>query len=177
MIKRFNKTFVFIYSIILLAACNEYHNNMITSEDGMIEQFISAQQNILRIENINGIHHAIINEGDNLNPVQQGDSVYFYFDAYYLASSSNMVLFETNNKTTAEEHGLDTNSRNFDIKGEIAGSGKLVAGLDKGLMLCNLNEECFLIFNSDLGYGSAQLGIIPPYSPIVFRVLIVRLEK
>jgi FKBP-type peptidyl-prolyl cis-trans isomerase len=34
-----------------------------------------------------------------------------------------------------------------------------------------------IIFNSDLGFGDRSNGIVPPLSPLIFKVAIVRIKK
>jgi FKBP-type peptidyl-prolyl cis-trans isomerase 2 len=126
---------------------------------------------------IDGVSRALYIKGDEACPVSKGDSVYFYFTAYVIIGNSSFYIYDTNNKEDAKVAGLDTISRNFTPKGIIAGSGQVISGLDKGLLMCYLGEQSFLIFNSDLGYGSNSLGIVPPYSPLMFQVQIVGIKK
>lgn len=155
---------------------------MILNQDQLIEKFVAnlkSNGTIKEVTYADGVTRGLISKGNENQPVEQGDSVYFYFAAYIINgnSTTSAILYDTNIKSIAESAGINIEIRNFNPLGEIAGNGRLIAGVNKGLKMCKLNEESILVFNSDMGYGSQAVGIVPPYSPLFFHIKIVHIKK
>jgi FKBP-type peptidyl-prolyl cis-trans isomerase len=59
----------------------------------------------------------------------------------------------------------------------IAGNNNLLSGLSAGLMMAHLGDNGEIIFNSDMGFGKKGNGVVPPLSPLIFKVIIIRIRK
>lgn len=178
------KIIISIAGILFIAASCGKHEENILKEDQIIERFVAYLNNQDYIidsvefsERLNMNKAPLRKPASGIARIVAGDSVYFYYAASYLANGTSQIFFDTNIKEIAEDLGLDTFERDFSVKKEIAGVGRFISGLDKGLTWCAEGEECFLIFNSDLGYGSNTVGIIPAYSPICFHIIIQKVIK
>ena len=57
------------------------------------------------------------------------------------------------------------------------GTGKLIAGLDRGLLRMAQGEQALLIFPFTLGYGKEYVGFVPSQSALIFNVLVVEVKK
>jgi len=53
------------------------------------------------------------------------------------------------------------------------GLGQVISGWDEGIALMKKTGKAILIIPSHLAYGEGSVGLIPPYSPLVFEVELV----
>jgi peptidyl-prolyl cis-trans isomerase A (cyclophilin A) len=97
-------------------------------------------------------------------------------------------LFETSGKVihagdtvTVHYEGRLLNNKVFDSSYErkkpitfVVGVGQVIEGWDDGLMLLKEGESATLIIPSQLGYGNQQVGPIPPNSPMVFKIEVLK---
>jgi len=56
------------------------------------------------------------------------------------------------------------------------GNGEVIAGWDEGVSMMNVGTSAMFIIPSVLAYGSNGSGEIPPYSPLVFEVQLMKAE-
>ncbi|MDR3187974.1 MAG: FKBP-type peptidyl-prolyl cis-trans isomerase [Prevotellaceae bacterium] len=101
--------------------------------------------------------------------VEAGDSVTLEYEAMTLSG----VLFATSDTITAREKGLEPLPAT-DLE---VGSGKLIAGLDRGLLRMAHGEQAILLFPFTLGYGKEYVGLVPSTSALVFNVLVKEVNK
>lgn len=53
------------------------------------------------------------------------------------------------------------------------GQGQVIPGWDEGIGMLQVGGKATLIIPSELGYGEQDMGVIPPYSPLVFDVELI----
>ncbi len=53
------------------------------------------------------------------------------------------------------------------------GTGKVIPGWDEGIALMKKGEKGVLYIPSELGYGPRDMGVIPPFSNLIFEVELV----
>ena len=168
--------FAGILSVMGFMSCGADGEDIL-NEDKIISNYISTlSDNYISTSTENGVSRVLFSRGDETKRIERGDSVYFYYVASYLRGSS-AVTYDTNVLEVAKEMGIDTESRDFFPLGVIANEGKVIKGLDVGLLMCYMGEHSSLIFNSQLAYGSDPIGIVPPSTPIVFEIQIVKIKK
>lgn len=56
------------------------------------------------------------------------------------------------------------------------GAGGVIKGWDQGLVGSKVGEKIRLTIPSDLGYGSRDLGSIPPNSTLIFEIEVLKVE-
>jgi FKBP-type peptidyl-prolyl cis-trans isomerase len=112
--------------------------------------------------------------GDTAVTVSTGDSVYFYYGGTFVTDT--LKYFDTNDITLADAK-LDTESAKFEPLGVIVGNNGLLPGLNTGLNMVHLHDRGEIIFNSDFGFQGKGNGIIPAFSPLIFKVYIIRIKK
>ncbi|MDE7149325.1 MAG: FKBP-type peptidyl-prolyl cis-trans isomerase, partial [Bacteroidales bacterium] len=67
--------------------------------------------------------------------------------------------------------------RKYEPLEPMAGTGQMRQGMDEGLMMMRQGDKATLIIPFQLGYGDRDLGMIPPYSALVFEMEIVSVEN
>ncbi len=104
-----------------------------------------------------GLYVAKVKDGKGLMP-QQGDSVYINYIGYFI----NGEPFAS----TLKRHKL------FGWK---IGDNKVIPGLELAVTQMRQGQVAFVIIPSYLAYGEeGLLDLIPPYSPLVFQVELVK---
>lgn len=58
----------------------------------------------------------------------------------------------------------------------VLGQGQVIQGWDEGIALMNVGGKATLIIPSTIGYGERDMGVIPPYSTLVFDVELLNVE-
>lgn len=56
------------------------------------------------------------------------------------------------------------------------GAGTVIKGWDEGLLGMKVGGQRILVIPPSMGYGSMQVGSIPPNSPLVFSVELLKIE-
>lgn len=105
--------------------------------------------------------------------IKQGSPVKFH----YVGRLLDGTIFDTSIKEVAEENGLLHPMRRYEPLETMAGTGQMIQGMDEGLMMMRQGDKATLIIPFQLGYGDRDLGLIPPYSPLVFEMEIVSVEN
>jgi FKBP-type peptidyl-prolyl cis-trans isomerase len=86
------------------------------------------------------------------------------------------ALFATSIDSIARQNGLEPYPSTGDGLQVEVGSGKLIAGLDRGLQRMALGEQASLLFPFTLGYGKEYVGLVPPQSALRFDVLVIEIQ-
>lgn len=58
----------------------------------------------------------------------------------------------------------------------VLGEGRVIKGWDEGVALMKKGEKATLVIPFDMAYGSRQMGMIPPYSNLVFDIEIIDIK-
>lgn len=165
-----------LYSFLLFAllACAGTNNETLSANEVVIERFVNSIRDYDTLLVLNRVSYVRMFKGDMSQSIALGDSVYFSFAARTLADT---VPYETNVREIADHYRMDTTIRRFGLLGVVLGQGDLIPGLETGLLLGHSYDHAYIVFNSDLGYGTKPMGIVPPYSPLFFQVWIDRVRK
>ncbi|MDR3365488.1 MAG: FKBP-type peptidyl-prolyl cis-trans isomerase [Prevotellaceae bacterium] len=103
--------------------------------------------------------------------VEPGDMVTLVYEARTLSGA--LFAASASDDSTAIKNGLEP----LPAEGLEVGSGKLIAGLDRGLLRMAKGEQAMLLFPFTLGYGKEHVGLVPSQSALVFNVLVTNVEK
>jgi len=147
--------------------------NILSQEDlrrekERVERRMRSQENILlrdylKRENIDvkptkeGLYFISLKKTRGVKPII-GDSVFIH---YTLSLTNNMPLEST----------LNRNPYGF-----VYGDSLQIKGINLGVGMMHEGEEAKLIIPSNLAYGNNRVGIIEPYSTLVFDVKLVRVK-
>lgn len=141
----------------------------IKKEQQRLERRLRSQEQILlkdylKRENINvkptkeGLYFVPIKKTNGKKPLT-GDSVYIN---YTLTLTNNMPIESTKNKTPY---------------GFVYGDSTQIKGLNIGIGMMRQGEEAKLIIPSKLAFGNQRIGIIKPYTTLVFDVKLVKIKR
>jgi FKBP-type peptidyl-prolyl cis-trans isomerase len=165
-----------LFAALWTSSCEK--ENPIEKQEERIEAYVKAKMSRnpgLKLLHDNNVRY-LYSPGDTAIDVSAGDSVYFYYAGTLVTDT--LKYFDTNDKALAEALRLNTESRIFAPVGVIVGNNNLLPGLSIGLTMACLGDNIGeIIFNSDMGYGEKGNGIVPPLSPLIFKVVIVRIRK
>lgn len=100
-----------------------------------------------------GVYYVTLDEGTGEYP-QDGDSLKVGYAGYFI----NGILFDT-----SIWHNSTDSTYSF-----VLGEQPMIKGWDDGMKVINKDARVQLIIPSDLAYGSAGSGSIPPYQTLVF---------
>jgi FKBP-type peptidyl-prolyl cis-trans isomerase len=161
-------------ALFCLWSCEK--ENPIEKQEERIEAYIKARMNrkpSLKLSQ-NGSVYYLYEPGDTTIAVATGDSIYFYYAGTLVSDTSK--YFDTNSRELANMKVNMPPEKFVPVK-VIAGNNNLLPGLSGGLNMVHLNDFGEIIFNSDLGFGEAGNGVVPPFSPLIFKVKIIEIKK
>lgn len=116
----------------------------------------------------------------------QNDTVTLKSGLRYVITQKNPKGVKAVKGDRVEAHytGTLTNGKKFDSSRErnqtfsfTLGKGEVIAGWDEGFGILRKGEKATLIIPASLGYGSADMGDIPPNSTLIFEVELVSVQK
>lgn len=127
------------------------------AEDNLLNNYLQ-QQNITEQATLSGLYIIYQKKGTGKTPIS-GKKLTVHYSAYFIDGK----LFDSSIK------------RNEPFTFTF-GIGQVIAGWDEGLAGVPQGSKVRLIIPSSLAYGAKQRGGIPPYSPLVFDVEILKVE-
>jgi len=159
-----------IFGSVGFNACNKsLEEERVYTQDKTIESYILKKS--WEFTKVEGVYH-IINTPSFGYQVAVGDTVTFWYTAYTLDGN----VFDTNIQSVAETANLDTNVRSFEPIVTIAGKGKLISGLDEGMLLLRDGEQATILFPSSLGFGSNAIGPVEEWSPLAYSIELIKVN-
>jgi FKBP-type peptidyl-prolyl cis-trans isomerase len=151
--------------------------NPIEKQEEKIETYIRTKMSKnqrLKLSKSNNVYY-LYEPGDTTVSVSAGDVISFYYAGTLL--NDTLKYFDTNYEALANALKLDLPSEKFEPVQAIVGNNNLLPGLREGLNMVHLNDFGEIIFNSDMGFGEKGNGIVPPLSPLIFKIEIVNIQK
>jgi FKBP-type peptidyl-prolyl cis-trans isomerase len=164
-----------LFAVFGLSSCEK--EDPIEKQEERIEAYIKAKRSRnpnMKLSNDGDVYY-LYAPGDTTISVSPGDSVYFYYAGTLVTDT--LRYFDTNDKALADALKLDTDSKTFEPLGVIVGNNNLLPGLSIGLKMTHIGDRGEIIFNSDKGFGDKANGIVPPLSPLIFKVVITRIRR
>ncbi len=163
-------------ALLLLESCSkEEITNRMTEQEAQIETFVKSIQDA-RVEVSDGVWRVVLEEGSSNSVAASGDSIEFNYAAY-IFSSGKGVLYDTNVKSIADEAGIYRELTHLIPRRELLGKGRMLSGLDKGLISSKPGEKSYIIFSARHGFGNVQAGLVPKMSPLLIEVWMIEVKK
>lgn len=159
-----------------LLSCNSLEEAITEQQEKNIENYIISRMRsdtVLRRSQFDGVHY-LYRPGDTTKNRLAGDTIVVDYFGRLLVSGSDTVMFDTNIEYFARRMGIDIAGRSFEPLTVVAGTDRLLSGLNKGLMLTHPKDTGEIIFNSDFGFGNKSNGRVPGNSPLIYTVYVFR---
>ncbi len=171
----FKFRFILIYPLLLLLfvpiiSCKKsLEDDKKFAEEALIEKYLTLKK--LGYTKVNGVYHVVVDTSAQAI-IEKGNMVSFWYKGYNLSGK----VFDTNIKAVALSAKLDTAVRTMNpIRIEV-GKGKLIKGLDLGMLQLKKGEKAILLFPSTLGYGDNSLGPLDPWTSLIFDIQVIDVE-
>lgn len=165
----------------LPAACSKQSvQSVYDKQETNIENFVQAQlkaDTTATVTYKDGTVRVILSDtlsrsGALADTLQPGGTVSFYYAGYTLSGSSVSAsnLFATNHEATAQAAGwVLSDTTQFNIC-TLPLDDTLLPGLRKGLEGVRSQDECYILFSGQYGYGKQRQGTIPALSALVYHI-------
>lgn len=95
----------------------------------------------------------------------------------YAVTDTSGKLYDTNIGEVAEKHGVKRPDKLYKPFDFVLGDDALIAGWSEGLSYMKEGGRSTLIVPSKLAYGEVGFGKIPPYTPLVFDITLIKVEN
>lgn len=170
--------FLFTISLcILVSACGKADYKE-PDQRTRIENYLNGLK--LEFVNQNGVFKYTKYTAGNTPAAGDGDTVYFYFSGYTFSTGiitggtlNKTYLFTTNIGEDADSARFDRTYIDFEPRMVTLGSGDgLLQGIQLGIEGSAVADTVYLFMASDLAYGSIGKGVVPPGSPVAFKIVI-----
>ncbi len=172
--------FRYIISIVIIitifSCAKEDEKNNIAQQEEQIEKYINSLEDAKVIFSDSDVWRVITKDGNSEKVAKPGDSIFFYYAAYIFSNGKGR-LYHTNIKEVAVANNFNIDMNQFEIKKDIVGKGKLIKGLDIGLIGAAKDEECAIIYSAKNGFGNQQVGLVPKLSAHYVEVWIKDIKQ
>ncbi|PKP05604.1 MAG: hypothetical protein CVU10_09625 [Bacteroidetes bacterium HGW-Bacteroidetes-5] len=161
--------------LIPLSCAKEEQLNLMSQQESAIDKFVETLADS-RVVVEDGVWRVVMEEGSGSGEAVAGDSLKINYAAY-IFNSGKGALYDTNIKSVANEAGLEMDFDFMQPKWVVVGKGKLLSGMDRGLISVKKGERCYVIFSARHGFGNTQIGLVPKMSPLLIEVWVLDVKK
>lgn len=139
-------------------------NEQIKAEEVLIKAYIDNNK-IKQEPDAEGLYFISLKKGNGKKP-KDGNTVAANYVGYLLDGK----VFDTNIEDSAKKYNL------YDKRGQYKplefklGAHSVIPGWEKGVAMMSVGEKAKLIIPSKLAYADRDMGVIKPFSPLVFFV-------
>ena len=121
---------------------------------------------------VEGIYVKHIKKGTGAK-AKNGDKVKIHYTGQLLDGT----YFDTSVESVAKENNLYNSGRKYEPLEFVIGQGQMIRGFEIAARQLNKGGKAIVILPSNLAYGSRDMGIIKPYSPLMFTIELVDIIK
>ena len=143
-----------LLTLALLAACSPSEEEAPAAETPSAEQALDTTTMTRSPE---GIYHRVLQEGT-------GEAA---------ATGQLATVHYTGWLMSGEQFDSSRGGRPYYFR---IGQGDVIQGWDMGVVGMKVGERRQMVIPPELGYGDADLGVIPPNSPLVFSIELISLD-
>ena len=167
-------------SFFFLPSCAKEEKELtIADQEAAIESYIDQNFSDYNIIRRNGSNRIVVDTtvtGADIDSLEYGDSLYFYY-AGYVFTNGPSALFSTNNEYLAAESGYTVTDPDFSVRRILFSEGSMIPGLENGLYGVKEGEHCVILFSAKHGYYDDYVYNIPKLSALAFEVWIEDIIK
>ena len=142
---------------LILASCESEKALELVNQEAAIDRYISshyADNTIVRNE---GSNRVVLTAGTGAE-LAAGDTVDMQLDGYVFSNGPGTQFLSENIRS-------------------VVGKGKLLTGLDSGLVGVQTGEQSVILFSAKYGYYDESVGVVPAMSPLIFTVVVNEIVK
>lgn len=123
-------------------------------------------------KNIEGIYYKELKEGTG-ELAKAGDVV----KVHYIGQLLDGTYFDTSVDTVAKANNLYNPQRKYEPLEFPIGAGKMIPGFEIAVRQMKQGGRAVVVLPSNLAYGDRDMGVIKPYSPLMFTLELVSIEN
>jgi FKBP-type peptidyl-prolyl cis-trans isomerase len=138
-------------------------------EAGKMKSYIESKS-LKPVVTPSGLNY-VVNKAGAGEKAKVGDTV----EVNYTGSFLSGKVFDTSYPDVAKKSGTFNAMRPYAPLKMAVGLGQSIPGFDEGLMLLPKGTKATLILPSKLAYGEQGNSGIPPYTPLVFEIEVVKI--
>ncbi|MBR1769441.1 MAG: FKBP-type peptidyl-prolyl cis-trans isomerase [Bacteroidales bacterium] len=139
-------------------------------ENEKIEAYLS--ENNWDKSSVEGIYCKPVKQGSGPK-AKQGDVV----KVNYTGQLLDAKIFDTSVEDVAKENNLYDSRRKYEPLEFQIGAGQMIQGFEIAARQMNKGSVMMVLLPSALAYGDRDMGIISPYSPLVFTMEMVDIQE
>ncbi len=121
--------------------------------------------------NIEGIYYKELVKGEG-EKAKNGDKVKVNYTGQLLDGK----VFDSSLEDVAKENGLYNSARKYEPIEFQLGAGQMIRGFEIAAHQMSKGSKAMVIIPSSLAYGDRDMGIISPYSPLIFTMEVVDIQ-
>lgn len=141
------------------------------AEAGKIANYVSSKK-LTPVKTASGLQYVVETKGSDVKPAI-GDTVELNYTGRFLTGK----IFQTSDAAVAKKENVYNPMAPYQPMKVVAGMKQTVPGFDEALMLFGNGTKVSVILPSALAYGEHGSPAIPPYTPLVFDLDIIKIIK
>ncbi len=162
------KYFVPVLILFFAFSCDSDSDHLQKEKEmRLLQQYLEARNITVEPES-SGLYFISVDEGTGGKP-ERNHWVIFR----YTAKTINDNVFDTTDETVARINNIYSSSVIYGDKRMMIESVN-IAGVREGLTMMKEGGIAKLIIPSHLGYGSSRVGILPPYSSLIYDIELIK---
>lgn len=125
------------------------------------------------------LHDTLSREGALADSLRFGGTVSFYYAGYVLSGSSvsSSNMFATNRAQSASDAGWAVSDSTIFEIATIPVDDSLIPGLRYGLEGVQGQDECYILFSGEYGWGRSAQGTIPAKSALAYHIWVNSIDN
>ena len=155
--KRVLLPILFAALALCLVSCESEKALELVNQEAAIDKYITGKYADNTIVRNDGANRVVVTPGTGAE-LAAGDTVDMQLDGYVFSSGPGTQFLSENVRS-------------------VVGKGKLLKGLDSGLIGVQAGESSVILFSAKYGYYDESVGVVPPMSPLLFMVTVNEIVK
>lgn len=132
-------------------------------EQEQTQQYLQKDNNTW--QEVEGIYYRELTQGKG-EKAKNGDKVKIHYTGQLLSGQ----VFDTSLEDIAKENNLYNPKRPYEPLEFQIGAGQMIPGFEIAAKQMNKGSKYIVLLPSNLAYGDRDMGVITPYSPLIFTM-------
>lgn len=166
----------FTVGTVLPSCSQQDQQNTIISQETAIDKYLSSTYKDSVVIRRNGSNRVTLKHSTSKDSLEFGDTLHLYY-AGFIFNNGPSDIFATNWPSVAEKYGFELTDMDTDVLEVQYTEDTFVQGLNDGLYGMRAGEEAEIVFSAKYGFGNTSVCTVPPLSALLYRVLIININK